>query len=121
NQPNVLQMPMDAQLAIALYHFGHYGNAISATMAVLWAGIESGTITTLLCPYFWRAALYWPTGAEREETQQWDKSCPAWKDWWVLVDGTLVPLYSHHGKSWYDCNTPLYIKFGKTTRPPIVT
>ncbi|KIK77730.1 hypothetical protein PAXRUDRAFT_107317, partial [Paxillus rubicundulus Ve08.2h10] len=27
NQSNVLQMPVDAQLAIALYHFGHDGNA----------------------------------------------------------------------------------------------
>ncbi|KIK90441.1 hypothetical protein PAXRUDRAFT_831715, partial [Paxillus rubicundulus Ve08.2h10] len=27
NQSNILQMSVDAQLAIALYHFGHYGNA----------------------------------------------------------------------------------------------
>ncbi|KIK98318.1 hypothetical protein PAXRUDRAFT_40190, partial [Paxillus rubicundulus Ve08.2h10] len=44
NQSYVLQMPVDTQLAIALYHFGHYGNAISTTMVALWAGIGYGTV-----------------------------------------------------------------------------
>ncbi|KIK98009.1 hypothetical protein PAXRUDRAFT_824389 [Paxillus rubicundulus Ve08.2h10] len=78
NQSNVLQMPVDAQLAIALYRFGHYGNAISTTMVALWAGIGYGMvwlvtnrIMTAVCwEEFQRAALYWPTGAEREEAKQ---------------------------------------------------
>ncbi|KIK78936.1 hypothetical protein PAXRUDRAFT_71302, partial [Paxillus rubicundulus Ve08.2h10] len=32
NQSNLPQMAVDAHLVIVLYHFGHYGNAISTTM-----------------------------------------------------------------------------------------
>ena len=37
-------MNVDAQLVIVLYHFGHYGNAISTTMVALWAGVGYGTV-----------------------------------------------------------------------------
>ena len=81
-------MPLDKQLAIALYCFGHYGNAISTSMVGLWAGIGFGTVClvtnqvlTAIChKEFRQAAIYWPTGADREEAKQWveDNSCPAW-------------------------------------------
>lgn len=115
SQSNRPQMPIDMQLAIALYRFGHYGNAISTTMVSLLAGIGYGTvrlvtnrIMTAVCwEQFRRAALYWPTGEEKEEAKQWveDNSCAAWRDGWIMVDGTLVPLYSRpgfFGNSWYD-------------------
>ncbi|KIK92399.1 hypothetical protein PAXRUDRAFT_829997, partial [Paxillus rubicundulus Ve08.2h10] len=78
SQSNLLQMPVDAQLAIALYHFGHYGNAISTTMIAFWAGIGYRTvwfvtncIMTAVCQEeFQKAALYWPTGAERKKAKQ---------------------------------------------------
>ncbi|KAF8835213.1 hypothetical protein BDN67DRAFT_992516 [Paxillus ammoniavirescens] len=96
SQSNRPQMPIDMQLAIALYCFGHYGNAISTTMVSLWAGIGYGTvclvincIMTAVCQeQFRRAALYWPTGEEKEEAKQW-----------------MVLLYSRpgfFGNSWYD-------------------
>ncbi|KIO11825.1 hypothetical protein M404DRAFT_126888 [Pisolithus tinctorius Marx 270] len=44
NDSNLPQMPVAAQLAIGLYHFGHYGNAISTTMVALWAGVAYGTV-----------------------------------------------------------------------------
>jgi hypothetical protein len=44
NNSNLPQMPVSVQLAIALYRFGHYGNAISTTMVALWAGIGYGTV-----------------------------------------------------------------------------
>ncbi|KIK71838.1 hypothetical protein PAXRUDRAFT_181755 [Paxillus rubicundulus Ve08.2h10] len=112
---NVPQMAVDAQLAIALYRFGHYGNAISTTMVTLWAGVGYGTIQlvtncimTAVCRVgFHQAALYWPNGEEKEEAKQWveENSCPAWRDGWAMVDGTLVPLYSRlgfYGNAWYD-------------------
>ncbi|KIJ61906.1 hypothetical protein HYDPIDRAFT_95658 [Hydnomerulius pinastri MD-312] len=115
NNSNLPQMPVDMQLAIALYRFGHYGNAISTTMVGLWAGIGFGTVRlitnrvlTALCRQeFRRAAIYWPTGVEREEAKQWveENSCPAWRDGWVMVDGTLIPLYArpgYFGNTWYD-------------------
>lgn len=116
NQSNLPQrLSVAAQLAIALYRFGHYGNAISTTMVALWAGIGYGTVRlvtnrvmTAICrPAFRNAALYWPSEEEKEEAKQWveDNSCPAWRNGWVMVDGSLVPLYSrpgHFGNSFYD-------------------
>ncbi|KAF8549256.1 hypothetical protein OG21DRAFT_1556475 [Imleria badia] len=103
SQSNHFQMPIEMQLAIALYRFGHYGNAIDTKMVALWAGIEYGT-------EFQRATLYWPSGPEKEAVKQWveDNSCVAWQDGWVLVDGTLIPLYARpgfFGNSWYDCKS----------------
>ena len=111
----VPQMPVAAQVAIALYRFGHYGNAISIKMVALWAGIGYGTVRLItqrvikaICSdRFRRSALYWPTANEKEEAKMWveENSCPAWRDGWVMVDGTLVPLYARpafYGNTWYD-------------------
>lgn len=115
NQSNLPQMPVDAQLAIALYRFGHYGNAISTKLVALWAGIGYGTVRFItqrvmkaICSdRFRRSALYWPTLDEKEEAKRWveENSCPAWRDGWLMVDGTLVPLYARpafYGNTWYD-------------------
>ncbi|KAF8547545.1 hypothetical protein OG21DRAFT_1570869 [Imleria badia] len=115
SQSNHSQMPIEMQLAIALYRFGHYGNAIGTKMVALWAGIGYGTVClvtnrvmTAVCrEEFRRATLYWPSGPEKEAAKQWveDNSCVAWQDGWVLVDGTLILLYARpgfFGNSWYD-------------------
>ena len=115
NNSNLPQIPVEKQLAIALYRFGHYGNAISTSMVGLWAGIGFGTVRlvtnrvlTAICrEEFRRAVIYWPTGADREEAKQWveDNSCPAWRNGWAMVDGTLIPLYArpgYFGNTWYD-------------------
>jgi hypothetical protein len=56
---------------------------------------------------FRHSALYWPTLDEKEEAKRWveENSCPAWRDGWLMVDGTLVPLYARpafYGNTWYD-------------------
>ncbi|KAF8232810.1 hypothetical protein L208DRAFT_1270210 [Tricholoma matsutake] len=44
NRSSNMQMPIEEQLAIALYHFGHYGNAASMIKVALWAGVGCGTV-----------------------------------------------------------------------------
>ena len=39
NNSNNAQVPVTQQVAIALYHFGHYGNAASTMKVALWAGV----------------------------------------------------------------------------------
>ncbi|KIK92117.1 hypothetical protein PAXRUDRAFT_794583, partial [Paxillus rubicundulus Ve08.2h10] len=132
NQSNLPQMSVDAQLAIALYHFGHYGNAISTTMVALWAGVGYGTvrlltnhIMTAVCrAEFRRVDLYWPTAEEKEEAKQWveENSCPAWHNGWEMVDGTLIPLHSQpgfYGNSWYDCKSNYSMKVNIISTPDI--
>ncbi|KAF9224954.1 hypothetical protein BS17DRAFT_795262 [Gyrodon lividus] len=86
NNSNLPQMPINAQLAIVLYHFGHY------------AGIGFGTVCLITKP------------VEKGEAKQWvaDNSCPAWHNGRAVVDGTLVPLYArpgYYGNTWYDCKS----------------
>jgi len=109
------QHPISEQLAIALYRFGHFGNAASALKVALWAGIGYGTVDRItkrvmvaVCrEEFRRAALHWPDGREKEAAKEWveENSCLAWRDGWLMVDGTLVPLYARpgfYGNTWYD-------------------
>jgi hypothetical protein len=105
SESNVPQMPVAAQVAIALYRFGHYGNAISTKLVALWAGIGYGTVRLItqrvmkaICSgRFRRAALYWPTADEKEEAKTWveENSCPAWRDGWVMVDGTVAHWFHY--------------------------
>ena len=44
NRSSNMQMPIEEQLAIALYCFGHYGNAASTIKVALWAGVGYGTV-----------------------------------------------------------------------------
>ena len=48
NNSNNSQMPVDEQLAIALFRFGHYGNAASTMKVALWAGIGFGTVRLVI-------------------------------------------------------------------------
>lgn len=109
------QLAVQQQLAIALYKFGHYGNGASTMDVALWAGVGFGTmgvcirrvIAAICGSKFRRSAIRWPTEEEKEEAKIWveDASCPAWRDGWVMVDGTLIPLYarpSFFGTSFFD-------------------
>ena len=109
------QHPIDEQLAIALYRFGHFGNAASTLKVALWAGIGYGTVDRItkrvmvaVCrEEFRHATLHWPDDVEKEAAKEWVElnSCPAWRDGWLMVDGTLVPLYARpgfYGNTWYD-------------------
>ena len=38
------QMPLDEQLAITLFRFGHHGNAASVEAIAQWAGTSAGMV-----------------------------------------------------------------------------
>lgn len=109
------QMPVEHQLAIALYRFGHFGNAAGLDDISKWAGYATGTVllatqrvmTAILGPSFLNDAVSLPTDAEIEEAKAWveSRTCRAWRNGWCMVDGTLVPLYERpywFGESYFD-------------------
>ena len=109
------QIPVQDQLAIVLFRFGHDGNGASMQVVADWAGVGKGTVhlitrrvmTAILRPSFRQAAVHFPTSEEKEQAKSWveSHSCPAWRNGWCLVDGTLVPLYDRphwYGESYFD-------------------
>jgi hypothetical protein len=107
------QTPVEHQLAIALFRFGHFGNASSVESIAQWAGTSAGTVVNatrrvmIAFLSLHDQAIRWPTDAEKEEAKRWveEQSCAAWRDGWLLVDGTLVPLadkLGHHGEAYFD-------------------
>jgi hypothetical protein len=78
NLQNV-QHPIDEQLAIALYCFGHFGNAASVLKVALWAGVGYGTndrvtkhVMVAVCgEEFCCATLHWPDSEEKEAAKAW--------------------------------------------------
>jgi hypothetical protein len=115
NNSNNPQMPVDEQLAIALYPFGHYGIAASTMKVALWAGVGFGTVSlvkkqvvkSLCSEHFQHSALHWSSGVAKEAAKAWveESSCPAWWGGWLMVDGTLVPPFMQpefFGNTWFD-------------------
>ena len=115
NKSNNSQMPVERQLAIALYRFGHYGNSISTLKVALWAGVGYGTVREVTMRVmraccderFRRVVMRWPTDEEIEEAKSWveENSCFAWREGWLMVDGTLVPMFQrphHFGNAYFD-------------------
>ncbi|KAF8582924.1 hypothetical protein K439DRAFT_1647406 [Ramaria rubella] len=97
NNSDNKQIPVGLQLAVALYRFGHFGNAASLQK-----------IMTAVCREpFQRIVMQWPNKEVNENAKAWveKQSCPKWRDRWCMVDGTLVPLFARpgfFGNSWYD-------------------
>ena len=70
----------------------------------LWAGVGYGTVHLVTrwvmqacCDDGFRcSSLHWPNDAARECTKAWvaENSCDAWRNGWLMVDGSLVPLYA---------------------------
>jgi hypothetical protein len=115
NNSQNAQHPMAEQLAIALFRFGHFGNAASTLKVALWAGVGYGTVdsitkrvmTAVCWESFQHRTLHWADESEKETAKAWvgQNSCPAWRDGWLMVDGTLVPLFAcpgFYGNTWYD-------------------
>lgn len=115
NESNNEQMPVEEQVAIALYRFAHYGNAASQMKVALWAGVGYGTVdlvtrrvmTACCSDAFRNSAVRWGDHAAVEAAKQWveEQSCPSWRDGWLMVDGTLVPLFQRpglFGNVWFD-------------------
>ncbi|KZP33765.1 hypothetical protein FIBSPDRAFT_881291 [Athelia psychrophila] len=84
-------------------------------LVALWAGVGYGTVNlvtkrvmTAICrEEFRRSTLHWPNDAEKEAARAWveENSCPGWRGGWLMVDGTLVPLYARpgfFGNTWFD-------------------
>ena len=88
NDSNNQQTPVDKQVAIALYRFGHYGNAASQMKVALWAGVGYGTVSlftsrvmaAICSDRFCHSALRWTNEEAEESAKNWveDASCPAW-------------------------------------------
>ena len=95
NRSSNIQMPVEKQVAIALYRFGHYGNAASTIKVALWAGVGYGTIHIVTqhvmracCDEsFRRSSLRWPDNVEKECAKVWveENSCAAWCNGWLMV------------------------------------
>lgn len=115
NDSNNSQMPVEEQLAIVLFQFGHYGNAASTMKVALWAGVGFGTVPLVtgrvmkaLCSdRFRRSAVRWSSAEAKATAKAWveENSCPAWRDGWCMVDGTLVPLFmrpAFFGNNWFN-------------------
>ena len=96
------QMPVEEQLAITLFCFGHDGNAANLQGVANWAAVGKGTVllvthrvmTAVLWPEFMNEAVCFPDAEEKEAAKKWvhQHSCRAWHNGWCLVDGTLIPL-----------------------------
>ena len=115
NNSSKPQMPVEEQLAVALYRFGHDGNAASVQGVANWAGVGKGTVllvthrvmTAILRLEFMDEAVHFPDAEEKEVAKKWvhRHSCKAWRNGWCLVDGTLVPLAERphwFGESYFD-------------------
>lgn len=113
NNSHRAQTPVKVQLAIALYRFGHDGNAASVESIAQWAGVSVGLVvksTQRVIVAFLSlhdSVICWPTEAEKEEAKEWvaAASCEDWAGGFCMVDGTLVPLFEkpgHHGEVYFD-------------------
>ncbi|VDC03502.1 unnamed protein product [Peniophora sp. CBMAI 1063] len=109
------QMPVEHQIGIFLYRTGYHGNAAKVQKVAWWSGYSVGTVllatrrvmTAILRRDFLDENMRWPTEEEKEEAKQWveDHSVKQWRDGYLFVDGTLVPLYAKpfwYGESYYD-------------------
>ncbi|KAE9402089.1 hypothetical protein BT96DRAFT_765550, partial [Gymnopus androsaceus JB14] len=116
------QAPVEHQVAVTLYCFGHYGNGASLQQVANWSGYSKGWIkaavqrvmVAVLCPEFVRKNVRPPTAAEKKEAKKWveSRSCSIWHDGYCMVDGTLFILAERpfwYGESYFDrkCNYSL--------------
>ncbi|KAI5777311.1 hypothetical protein EDC01DRAFT_624108, partial [Geopyxis carbonaria] len=107
------QLPVNMQLAIALYRFGHNGSASTVEHVAQWSGVSAGMVVKATRRVM-KAVLAlhdevikWPTEVEKEEAKNWVQSvsCPAWRNGYCMVDGTLIPLFEkphHYGEAYFD-------------------
>jgi hypothetical protein len=81
-------MDIEEQVVIALYQFGHYGNAASNMKVALQFGVGYGTVrlatnrvlTATCSESFWKSALQWTSDEGKEIAKAWVEanSCPGW-------------------------------------------
>lgn len=107
------QLPVEHQLAIALFRFGHFGNTAAVEAVAQFAGVSAGAVVKSTCRVM-RAFLEmsnrvicWPTAEEKEGAKMdvEEISCAGWRDGFCMVDGTLIPLSDKpgfHGEVYFD-------------------
>ena len=107
------QLPIEFQVAIALYRFGHEGNGVSCESVAQWAGLSVGgvlkvTLRVIEAILSNQNAVRWVSEEEKEEAKQWVEQasgCQTWRDGYCMVDGTLIPLFakpSFFGEAYFD-------------------
>ncbi|VDB88565.1 unnamed protein product [Peniophora sp. CBMAI 1063] len=115
NNSHNKQTKVEYQVAIALYRLGHYGNAASTLKVALHFGISYGSVLKFtdrvlaaVCSDRFRAStVQWASADAKEVAMEWveSRSCPAWRKGWLMVDGTLVPLFQRpafFGNNFFD-------------------
>jgi hypothetical protein len=106
-------MPIEHQLVITLYHFGHFGNSASVEGIAQWVGCSAGmvvNVTQHIMVAFLTLhddVIHWPSAEEKEEAKVWVEaaSCATWRDGWLMVDDTLMPLAekpAFYGEVYFD-------------------
>lgn len=113
NQSTAEQYPVEIQLAIALYRFGHDGNAASVEGIAQWAGVSAGMVVKstyrviIAFLALHDSVIHWPSDQEKEDAKAWvrEASCDDWGGGYCMADGTLVPLFEkpgYHGEVYFD-------------------
>ncbi|OJT05813.1 hypothetical protein TRAPUB_8399, partial [Trametes pubescens] len=114
NNSNNRQTPVAVQAAVALYRFGHHGNAASTMKVALLFGVSYGfvqlatarVIKACCSERFRFASVQWSGPAAKAAAMEAvGHICPGWRNGWCMVDGTLVPLFqrpSLFGNTWLD-------------------
>jgi hypothetical protein len=112
---NTPQLPVAIQLAIFLNQAGHYGNSSSPHDIAEWAGVAVGTVikctnwvlTALLSQHdaFVRFPLPNSRSSKQAKAFVESRTCPAWRNGFLAVDGTSINLYAkpgYYGETFFD-------------------
>ena len=112
------QIPVSTQLAIFLNRVGHYGNGLTIADLGDWAGVATGTVHNS-CNHVMIAiwalhdiAMSWDLNKpdcadDMEKAKAWveTRSCKEWRNGYVTVDGTCIPLFQKpgaYGETYFD-------------------
>ncbi|VDC04502.1 unnamed protein product [Peniophora sp. CBMAI 1063] len=127
NGSNHPQAPVEYQLAVTLFRLGRFGNGASLDDIAREAGVCTGTVHAYTERCF-KAILSLHdmfvrplTEEEKEREKRWiDEQMGfkgAWRDGWVMYDGTIVVLYQRpgwDGDAYYTrkCNSGMNLQVG---------
>jgi hypothetical protein len=110
------QDPVEVQLALLLYRMGAYGNGAGVKKIAMTFGRSVGwvhktgnrALTAVLRSGLRKKHIAWPVGDAREKAKQDVDAltgCVALREGWLMMDGTLVPLYqkpARDGTTYFD-------------------
>ena len=94
------QYPIEIQLVIVPFRFGHDGNAASVKSSAQWAGVSVGMVVKVTRRVIIASlalhdeVIHWPSAAEKEVAKEWVEAnlCPVWRDGFCMVYFNLDPL-----------------------------